>query len=219
MKLADGDRLLFIGDSITDCGRARPVGERAGLGDGYVAQVDSLLAAWYPERRVRVLNTGVGGNRVTDLKARWRPDVLDLKPDWLSVMIGINDVWRHFDRPFMPHQVPIDLYASTYRALLEQTRPRLKGLVLITPYYLEPNRSDPMRRQMDAYGQVVKTLAAEHGAILVDAQAAFDRYLAHRPARSLCDDGIHVDRTGHAIIARTWLTAIGFDWDLAGTRD
>ncbi|MBN1136947.1 MAG: SGNH/GDSL hydrolase family protein [Anaerolineae bacterium] len=219
MKLADGDRLLFIGDSITDCGRAWPVGERAGLGDGYVALVDSLLAAWYPERHVRVLNTGIGGNRVTDLRARWQSDVLDLKPDWLSVMIGINDVWRHFDSPFEPHQVAIDLYENTYHALLERTRPMLKGLVLVTPYYLESNRSDPMRRRMDQYGEVVKRLAAGLGAILVDVQAAFDRYLAHRPARSLADDGIHVDQTGHTIIARTWLTTIGFDWEQAGTHD
>ncbi|HSJ57220.1 MAG TPA: SGNH/GDSL hydrolase family protein [Anaerolineae bacterium] len=212
MKLADGDRLLFIGDSITDCGRGRPVGQGGRLGDGYVALVDSLLAAWYPERRIHVLNTGVSGNRVTDLKARWREDVLDLSPGWLSVMIGINDVWRQFDSPFETHQVSLDLYEATYRALLERTRPRLEGLVLATPYYVESNRSDPMRIQMDEYGAVVKRLAGELGAVLVDVQAAFDRYLAHRPARSLCDDGIHVNQAGHTIIARAWLTAAGLDW-------
>ena len=93
MKIENSDSILFIGDSITDCDRVRPVGMRDWLGESYVAFVNALLAANYPERDIKVLNTGTSGNRIIDLEARWQTDVLDLAPDWLSIMIGINDVW------------------------------------------------------------------------------------------------------------------------------
>jgi len=216
MRLTSGDTLLLTGDSITDCGRARPLGERNGLGSGYVELVDGLLGAAYPHLRIRVLNTGIGGNRVTDLAARWPTDVLDLQPTWLSVMIGINDVWRQFDRPSDTDQVGPGRFESIYRELLARARPRLKGLVLMTPYFLEANRSDPMRARMDEYGRIVQKLAQEFDAIYVDTQAAFDRYLAHRPAQSLCDDRVHPNKTGHLIIAHHLLTGLGFDWSRLG---
>ncbi len=211
MKLADGDTILFTGDSITDCGRAWPVGEQAGLGDGYVAFVDSLLSVYRPDVRIRVLNTGISGNRVIDLASRWQTDVLALEPDWLSVLIGINDVWCQFDPVLDPSQVTIERYESVYRRLLERTRPTLKGLVLMGPYLIEPNPNDPMRTRMNAYGHVVNRLAADFDAVFVDLQAAFNRYLSHRPAQSLCDDRVHPNKTGHMIIARAFLSAVGAD--------
>ena len=99
MKITDGQSILFTGDSITDCGRGYPVGEKGRLGDGYVSFVDVLLGASDPQTHITILNTGIGGNRVIDLEKRWQKDIRRLKPDWLSVMIGINDVWRQFDRP------------------------------------------------------------------------------------------------------------------------
>src|ERR1019366_2799740 len=104
MNIQPGSKLLFIGDSITDCTRARPVGEGLfnALGTGYVALVDALLGAAIPERQIRVVNMGTGGHTIRDLKSRWETDVLALKPDWLSIMIGINDVWRQFDLPRQP---------------------------------------------------------------------------------------------------------------------
>lgn len=212
MKIRSGETLLFIGDSITDCGRARPVGEGAGLGGGYVMLVNSLLGAHDPGRRIRVLNTGISGNRVTDLEARWDSDVLALKPDWLAVMIGINDVWRQFDNPLHPAQVSLRQYTEVFRRLLARTRPALKGLVLMTPYYLEPDRREPMRRRMDEYGAAVRALAGKHGAILADVQKGFDDYLKHNPTQQLCGDRVHPNITGHMVIARTFLKAIGFRW-------
>ena len=93
-----------------------------------------------------------------------------------------------------------------------QTRPELVGLVLMTPYFIETNRDDPMRVQMDAYGMVVRQLATEFDAIFVDVQAAFDDYLLHRTSQSLCDDRVHPNAAGHIIIARAFLTAIEFEW-------
>jgi len=215
MKLKDGQTVLFTGDSITDCGRAHPVGMRTGLGEGYVAFVDSLLATSYPDKHIRILNTGISGNRVVDLEARWQKDVLDLKPDWLSVMIGINDVWRQFDSALDPNQVTVEMYETTYRKLLAQAYPEIKGLVLMTPYFIEINRDDPMRTQMDVYSDVVKRLSTEFDAVFVDIQCAFDEFLLHRPTQSLCGDRVHPNKTGHMIIARAFLSAVGFDWNWA----
>jgi lysophospholipase L1-like esterase len=102
MKIEPGSKLVMIGDSITDAERARPVGEGlfSAQGRGYVSMVDALLGAVYPRHAIRVVNMGVSGNTVRDLKARWQTDVLDLKPDWLSILIGDNDVWRQFDTPW-----------------------------------------------------------------------------------------------------------------------
>lgn len=216
MKLKDKQTILFIGDSITDCGRTRPVGAGDGLGEGYVAFADGLLSTWYPERQIRVLNTGVSGDRVIDLDARWQADMLDIAPNWLSVMIGINDVWRQFQFEAQPdfQQVTIDIYEKTYRKLLEKTRPRIDGLVLMTPYLIEADLSDPFRQRMDEYGEVVERLAHEFDAVFVDMQAAFDAYLSLRSAQSLADDRIHPNKAGHMIIARAFLTAVNFNWNI-----
>jgi lysophospholipase L1-like esterase len=201
--------LLFIGDSITDCGRDRPVGKRwNSLGEGYVSFVDSMLGAAMPETPVRVLNTGISGNRVTDLEARWKSDVLDLEPNWLSIMIGINDVWRQLNAESGAEQVGPEQYELVYRSVLAKTRPQLDGLVLMTPYFLETNREDPMRVKMDAYGAITKKLAADFDAISVDTQAAFDHYLAHQPTQSLCADRVHPNGVGHMILARAFLSAV-----------
>ncbi len=212
MKLQNGQTLLFIGDSITDTGRERPVGRRNGLGDGYVRLVHSLLGAVYPDLGINILNTGMSGNRVTNLETRWQSDVLDLKPDWLSIMIGINDVWRQFDDVTNTEQVTVEYYENALRKLIAQTQPSLQGLVLMTPYYLEANAADPMRVQMDAFGAVVKKLADEVGAVCVDTQAAFDVYLADRPTQSLCGDRVHPNQTGHVILAKAFLDAVGYRW-------
>jgi lysophospholipase L1-like esterase len=82
----------------------------------------------------------------------------------------------------------------------------------MTPYFIETNKNDPMRKPMDEYGKVVGRLAKEFDAVFVDVQAAFDAYLAHRPTQSLCGDRIHPNAIGHMIIARAFLTEIGFDW-------
>ena len=179
-----------------------------GLGDGYVSFVDSLLATLYPEVSIRVLNTGISGHRITDLEARWQRDVLNLSPDWLTVMIGINDVWQQFNNQLEPDQTKIEQYENIYRKLLNQTRHDLKGLILMSPYFIESDPSNLMRKHMDAYSRVVEELAHEFDALFVDTQAAFNRYLAHRPAQSLSDDRIHPNRTGHMIIANAFLESI-----------
>ncbi len=214
-KIQPGSKLVMIGDSITDCDRARPVGEgrMAALGNGYVSLVNSLLQATRPQDCVRVINMGTSGNTVRDLKARWQSDVFDLHPDWLSVMIGINDVWRQFDSPLQVEwQVPLDEYAYTLTELIEITRPRVKGLILMTPYFIEPNRADPMRVFMDRYGAVVRQIAAEHQAIFVDTQAAFDAVMEHVHPMTLAGDRVHPNQSGHMVLVRAFLQALDLTW-------
>jgi lysophospholipase L1-like esterase len=215
MKLDRHSKLVMIGDSITDAGRAQPAGEGLGgaLGSGYVSLVDALLGAAYPELGIRVVNMGTGGNTVRDLQKRWQSDVLDQKPDWLSIMIGINDVWRQFDSPTRPegHVLP-DEYARTLDGLLAQTRPSVKNIVLMTPFYIEPNRADAMRARMDEYGAVVRQLSEKHGTLFVDTQAAFDAVLtAYYPA-TLAWDRVHPSLIGHMVLARAFLNAVEFAW-------
>lgn len=215
MKIEPGSRLVMIGDSITDVGRARPIGEGRGeaLGKGYVSLVDSLLGTWYPGHSIRVTNVGTSGNTVRNLQERWQTDVIDLQPDWLSIMIGINDVWRQFDLPtYKERHVYIDEYERTLRDLVDTVRGKLKGLVLMTPFYIEPNKADSMRVTMDAYGRVVEQIAAETGAVFVDTQRAFDRVLEHYYPATLAWDRVHPGMTGHMVLARAFLDGVGFDW-------
>jgi len=215
MLLNKGDKLLFIGDSITDCERKRPEGEGlfGALGKGYVSLVDALLQAVYPELGIRVVNKGIGGNTVRDLDGRWQDDVLDQQPDWLAIMIGINDVWRQFDTPFIKEwHVYAAEYETTLRKLVSETKPTVKGLVLMTPFYLESNEQDKMRYMMDQYGAIVKKIAEEFDVIFVDTQAAFNVVLEELYSATLAWDRVHPTAAGHMVLARAFLDTIGFEW-------
>jgi lysophospholipase L1-like esterase len=215
VKIENKSKLVMIGDSITDCGRARPVGE--GLfdaeGASYVKYVMGLLKSTYPEKNIRVVNMGSSGNTVRDLAERWQSDVLDLKPDWLSIMIGTNDVWRQFD---LPHQTEIHVYPEEYESTLERlvrdTLPSLKGMVLMTPFFMEPNKNDSMRARMDQYGEIVKKLAIKYGTVFVDTQKAFDELLKHYHSGAIGWDRVHPNAIGHMTIAKAFLNSLEFEW-------
>jgi lysophospholipase L1-like esterase len=215
MKLDLNEKLVMIGDSITDCGRARPVGEGLfdAIGKGYVAQIEALLSSTYPQRKIRVVNMGSSGNTVRDLKARWQSDVIDLKPDWLSIMIGINDVWRQYDTPYIKEShVYLDEYKMTLNELVQQSKSHVKGIILMTPFYLEPNPNDAMRATMDQYGQAVKAIAEAHGTLFVDIQAAFAPVLKELYPATLGWDRVHPNQVGHMVITRAFLNTVDFSW-------
>ncbi|PQP90565.1 SGNH/GDSL hydrolase family protein [Paenibacillus sp. AR247] len=186
MKMDKGQRLVMIGDSITDCERKFPYGEGLfqGVGKGYVSLVDTLLQTAYPELNLRVTNMGIGGNTVRDLKERWQTDVLDL----------------------------LEEYEHTLTELAEQVRPRLKGLVIMTPFYIERSAEDGMRRRMDEYGRAAHRVAERVGALFVDTQAVFEPMLGYVHPTAIASDRVHPSLTGHMLIARAFLQAIGFDW-------
>ncbi|MDP4171097.1 MAG: SGNH/GDSL hydrolase family protein [Bacillota bacterium] len=216
MLLNKGQKILFIGDSVTDCERAKPEGEGlfGALGKGYVSFVDGLLQAVYPGLGIRVVNKGNSGNTVRDLKERWQKDVLDQKPDWLCVMIGINDVWRQYDTPFIKDwHVYLDEYEETLRKLIKETKPFVKEIVLMTPFYLESNENDAMRWTMDQYGGAVMRIAEETKCIFVDTQASFNEVLKDLYSATLAWDRVHPSTAGHMVLARAFLKKIEFDWN------
>jgi len=202
----------MIGDSITDCDRVRDAAEGTpdGLGNGYVAITNALLSVEMPARKVLVINRGISGDTIRDLAARWDRDVFALRPDWLTVMIGVNDVWRAFDPEPAKHAdaVPPEEYEATYDALLTRTRSRLKGLVLLAPFVVFPDRDDPMRRRVEEFATIVRSLAARHDALFVDTQAAYDRMLAHIDLTQLAPDHVHPTILGHTVISDALLTAL-----------
>lgn len=208
MLFTRGQKIVLIGDSITDAGRR---GVDGPYGAGYVNMARSLVLARYPELRLRFVNKGIGGNTVRDLADRWHTDVIQQQPDWLSVMIGINDVWRGFG-PNVHEAVPLPEYRTTLSDLLQQARDANGArLILMEPYMIEPDRSEPMRAQMDRYGAVVRELAEQFEAVLVRTQAAFDRALEHSTPADWADDQIHPGAPGHAIIAIEFLRAVEFE--------
>jgi lysophospholipase L1-like esterase len=207
MLFEDRQKIMFVGDSITDCDRR---GVAAPYGNGYVSLVRNLLLARYPERQLVIVNQGIGGDTTRQLAARWEQDVIAERPDWLAVLIGINDVWRTYDSDGVG-AVPLSEYTATLRDLLDRTRAVTTArVILMEPYMIEPDRTRPMRRQMDSYGAAVRQIAAEYDAILVRTQAAFDTALASSTPDDWADDQIHPNAAGHAVIALSLLKAIAF---------
>ncbi|MCY2993742.1 MAG: SGNH/GDSL hydrolase family protein [Planctomycetota bacterium] len=200
-----GARILFQGDSITDGNRGRSADPNHILGHGYAFLIAAKFGAAFPEAKLEFFNRGVSGNTVLDLKQRWQRDVLDLKPDLLSILIGVNDQGRG---------VPLDQYEQTYDQLLTDAKaanPKLK-LVLCEPFIVNhlattaqhgaPN-ADIVKRQ-----EIVARLAKKHGAALVHFQAALDRATERAPAIHWIWDDIHPTYSGHQILADEWERAV-----------
>ena len=161
-----------------------------------------------------MLNRGVPGDTVRELKARWQADVLALNPDWLSVCICINDVWQQFDGKHEGQaHVTLDEYEQTLDELLANVKPMLKGLILLTPYFIQP-RGEPMRMMMDDYGAAVQRLAKNYHAIFVDTQSVFDRAVEHVSVETLASDRAHLTIAGHMLLARAVLQSVDFHWSL-----
>jgi lysophospholipase L1-like esterase len=205
----DGQTVLFIGDSITDCGRRS---EAAPYGSGYVKAAIDLITARYPERQVRYVNTGIGGNTVADLRARWQEDVIAHRPDWLSVKIGINDLHRSLDNT--PQAVPPERFEPLYREILQLAREKTSArLILIDPFYISratDGREGEVLRRLPAYLAIVHRLAEEFDAISVLTHEAFQEQLRYRPASQFCPEPVHPNLSGHLVIAHTLLQQIGW---------
>ena len=219
MIFEDGDRIVFAGDSVTDMGSAQPVGEGLfdNVGRSYVRIVENMLAAVYPERRIRVTNSGVGGNTSRDLLARFDRDVTSLAPDWVSICIGINDVWRQFDTPAMfDYQVMPDEYESNLKKMILAVKEKVKGIFILSPYYMEPNRLDPMRARMDEYVEICRKLSEKHGCVFVDFQKLYEDYCKVRHSTYIAWDRIHPNQVGATLMAREFLSHCEFDYGHKG---
>lgn len=199
--------ILFIGDSITDCGR---LSDAEGLGNGYVRLIRDYLLAKSPATAPRIINKGISGHKVTDLAARWKSDVIDQKPDVLSIMIGINDVW-HALQP-NPAGVAIEQFHQTYHALLRQVHAALPGcqLVLCEPTIIDSPAPAEGNAKLQPYVRAVREISREFTtSAAVPTHQAFIAARKQRPDVAWAPDGVHPSGTGHMLIARTWLEAVG----------
>lgn len=207
------DRIVFSGDSVTDMESASPVGEGLfdNLGKSYVRIVENMLSAYYPEVLVRVTNSGVSGNTSKDLLARFERDVLQLNPDYISICIGINDVWRQFDSPAIPEAaVTPTEYESNLKAMIISSTKIAKKVFILSPYYMEPNNADLMRARMDTYGNIAKKLSEEYGCEFVDLQEMFNQYFKFRHSSYIAWDRIHPNQIGATLIAKEFLSHCDF---------
>ena len=214
MRLQKNMKLVFQGDSITDMGRAQPIAEGIfdPMGRGYVNLIDAFLNARHPELNLHVVNVGISGNTSRDLVQRWQRDVVDLRPDWLSLMIGINDVWRQFDMPYMTSaHVYLDEYEANLKMLIGQTRQSVRGITLMTPFVIEGVKEEPFRALMDKYGLICKKIAQRNDCVFVDIQAAYDEVLKYQHSARYAWDRIHPNQVGAAVIARAWLKAMDYE--------
>ena len=200
--IQDGERMLFIGDSITDCGRR----DRAvPLGDGYVSMFTELVTARYPERNIRWTNMGIGGNRTTHLKERWQSDVIDQGPDRLSIKIGINDLSSYLRGD--PDGVPLDQYRRNFHEILTSTRGSLGEIpiLLITPFYISTNMDDEVEgtvlRMLPEYIDTVEEMSVKYGTLLLNLHDVFQEQLKYRAPGTFCPEPVHPNHTGHLVIA------------------
>jgi len=199
-----GETVVFAGDSITDAGRT--TGRAGELGSGYVAMFHSLLLTLRPQFRIQVINEGVSGNTVLDLEKRWS-GILAHRPDWLVMLVGINDYWR--TRPESDKTgVPAAEYEDVYRRLLEQAEELGVGLVLMEPFLVERDIRGSDRQGLKPYSNAVAKLAGETGAVFVPLQIEFDRAMAVHPPEFWSEDRVHPSVAGHALIAGKLLTAL-----------
>jgi lysophospholipase L1-like esterase len=203
ISFKNGQTVLFIGDSITDCGRSRENPEE--LGTGYVNFIAAQLNTEIPEMNLRFLNLGISGNRVKDLKARWRKDCLEHKPDILSILIGINDVWRRYDSN---DPTDAEVFYSDYREILESVKnefPQCR-IVIIEPFVLPfPEDRKEWRTDIDPKIRKIRELAVEYADVYVPMDGIFASASCRRTHKFWLIDGVHPTQAGHMLIADSWL--------------
>jgi lysophospholipase L1-like esterase len=205
---SEGQRILFQGDSITDGNRGRSADPNHILGHGYAFIIAAKYGASFPEQKLDFVNRGISGHKVTDLKARWKADTLDLKPDVLSILVGVNDagsVVRN-QQPVSPEE-----FEKVYDELIVETRaanPNVK-IILCEPFILAVGKvkeqwavylPDVTRRQ-----EAVARLAAKHKLPLVRFQKMFDEACKKAPADYWIWDGVHPTYRGHQLMADEWV--------------
>lgn len=209
--IQNGQSVVFIGDSITDCGRRV---EHAPFGNGYVKATIDLITAKYPERRITYINKGIGGNTVEDLRNRWHDDVIFHNPDWLTVKIGINDLHRSLSN--QPTAIPPDKYERLYREILQLTKEKTEAkIALIDPFYISSDVDlgsfrGRVLKMLSDYLSVVDRLSKEFNTLHVKTHEKFVEQLKHRPADLFCPEPVHPYLSGHLIIALGLLEALGW---------
>jgi acyl-CoA thioesterase-1 len=203
--IEDNAVVLFQGDSITDAGRGRL--NDTDWGHGYAAMAAAWFSAKFPGKNVRFINRGISGNRVVDLRHRWQLDCLGLKPTWVSILIGINDTWRHFDSN---DPTSTEAYKRDFTFICAEVQQKLQAhLVLMEPFLLPtPQDRVTWRADLDPKIAVVRELARKFDALFVPLDGIFAQAATQASMEYWLPDGVHPTASGHALIARAWLRCI-----------
>lgn len=208
----NGNTILFQGDSITDAGRDKEkelpnVARSFGLGYAFLAS--SALLNALPEKNLVMYNHGISGNKVYQLAERWQKDCLDLKPDVLSILIGVNDYWHKRNGKY---DGTVEVYEKDYRKLLQETKAKLPNikLVICEPFYVLNTSAvdETWAAPMKEYQAVAKKIAKEFDALWVPFQQVFDEAVKHAPATYWTGDGVHPAMPGAQLMAEAWLRVV-----------
>lgn len=199
--------VMFTGDSVTDCGRARPVGGYGfgTIGDSYLSRIFIDTWADMPNHSIRYLNSATSGNTSSMLLARFDEEVLSYEPAYVFIMIGINDAWRHFDGGALKEEpTPVSGTVANMEAMIEKTRKARAVPVILSPFFLETDRRDSMRRMCDEINAGYRSLAEKYQIGYIDIQSVLDAYMeATGTSYLLSGDRVHPKALGCALIAKT----------------
>lgn len=201
IKISKNTHILFIGDSITDCNRT---GYNK-LGNGYVSIIHNELSKRYPS--LKTTNKGVSGDTIKELAARWKVDCIELKPDIVSILIGINDTWQKY---LSGIETSIEIFEEQYRHILDKAIIALNPAIIICEPFLLPLHDEQKlwHLDLDPKRRLLKGLALEYNAIFVPLQEIFKRKSEEVGATTLVMDGIHPTPKGHQLIADMWIRAV-----------
>ncbi len=209
-KLRSGETILFIGDSITDCGRREP--HHTPLGAGYVRMVADMLTVREPQKKIAVVNRGIGGNNIGDLRSRWHDDVFEIKPDWLSIKIGINDLNQTFSEQ---NNLPPETFEENYDFLLAQTVKRFPKckILLIDPFFMSRDRVKNsyrarVLRMLPDYIDAVHRLSRKYKTRLVKTHDLFQEQLKHHKLEVFSTEPVHPNSAGHLLMAEAVYKAL-----------
>jgi lysophospholipase L1-like esterase len=212
-ELRKGEVILFQGDSITDAGRNKgktDPNDVDGLGRGYAVIAAGEILGQHAEQRLKVYNRGISGHKVPDLVNRWQGDTVDLKPDILSILIGVNDMWHKLNGRY---DGTVETYETGYRGLLLRTRREIPGvrIVVCEPFALRCGAvNDHWFPEFDQRRAVASKLAEELKLDFVPFQSMFDKATECAPPNFWAGDGVHPSLAGHALMAQTWRDVLGF---------
>jgi lysophospholipase L1-like esterase len=210
--LEENDVVLFQGDSITEWGRdfKKTIANDFGsLGSGYVLLTATEVLRDYASKNLKVYNKGVSGNKVFQLADRWDTDTIALKPNVLSIMIGVNDYWHTITSGY---KGTLETYRTDYKKLLDRTEQALPGVKLIIGEAFAMKGVKAVDNSwypaFDGYRQVARDLADEYGAAFIPYQSVMDEALKSAPAAYWSIDGVHPTPAGASLMAQAWLKAV-----------
>ncbi|WP_438351702.1 SGNH/GDSL hydrolase family protein [Paenibacillus sp. FA6] len=205
ISIENNETILFIGDSVTDCGRN--YSDHGSLGSGYAFLAAAEWGRKYPEKNTNFTNRGISGNRVIDLDRRWEEDCLRLNPAWVSIYIGINDVWRRYDND---EATSAEQFYKGYRKLIERTNEHTDAkLILVEPFCLPvPEDRKTWREDLDPKIQAIRDLAREFQTLYVPLDGLFASASTQIDPSYWAGDGVHPTAAGHALIAKAWLETV-----------